>query len=407
LAGFHGYIDKTYIFAQNESSMALLHYIIWNTDPAIVTLFGREIRWYGLLFGLGFLISQQILFYIHRKEGKPEKDVETLTIYMIIATIIGARLGHVLFYEPEKYWPNVWDVFKVWEGGLASHGAAAGILFALWVYAKYDITFKKTVNGQKKSGFFATKISRPGQNYLQVVDRIVIMVALTGCLIRFGNFMNSEIVGKPTLSENGVVFGRLFTQTMDEENSPVGKITYAKPESPETNEAGHQRLIAQFHFNNRSFDEGNIDAYLKSSVAYVLTNQRFNYLREHVYLQPGEEIQYTLSQENGYYVAHLNIWGIPRHPAQLYESLSSLLLSVVLFFIWMRHKQRTPPGRLLGIFLIVLFGLRFLYEFMKENQVAFENELPLNMGQWLSIPLVLAGVFILIRSFKLSREKYG
>jgi phosphatidylglycerol---prolipoprotein diacylglyceryl transferase len=385
--------------------MGLLHYIIWNTDPAILTLFGREIRWYGLLFGIGFLISQQILFYIHRKEGKPEKDVETLTIYMIVATIIGARLGHVLFYEPEKYWPNVWDVLKVWEGGLASHGAAVGILFALWIYSRYDITFKKSFNGTKKRGFFLTRITRPGQSYLQVVDRIVILVALTGCLIRFGNFMNSEIVGKPTLTDKGVVFGRMLTQTLLEENSPVGKITYSTPETPETNAQGHKRVIANFHFSNRSFDEGNIDAYLKSSVAYVLTNQRFEYVREHVYLHPGEDIIYTLSQEKGHYVAHLQIWGVPRHPAQLYESISSILLAILLYALWTRQKQRTPPGRLLGIFLIILFGLRFAYEFLKENQVAFENELPLNMGQWLSIPLVLAGVVILLWSIKSTKEK--
>ena len=100
-------------------------------------------------------------------------------------------------------------------------------------------------------------------------------------------------------------------------------------------------------------------------------------------------------------MVYANIWaeGIPRHPAQLYESISSFLIFVFLFYIWSKRKGQTPPGRIFGIFLIVLFGLRFIYEFFKENQVEFEDELTLNMGQILSIPLILAGVVILARSF--------
>src|SRR6478609_5268454 len=180
--------------------MNLFSYIIWNASPDIFTLpipfIDKELtlRWYGLLFALGFLISQQILYYIFKKEGKPEKDVDTLTIYMVIATIIGARLGHVLFYEPERYLSNPVDILKIWEGGLASHGAAIGILFALWLYSR-----KKFV----------------GQNYLQTLDRIVILVCLTGALIRFGNFFNSEILGKPTDNPLGIVFMNRVTESIE------------------------------------------------------------------------------------------------------------------------------------------------------------------------------------------------
>ena len=178
--------------------MGILSYIIWNASPEIFSFGSFALRWYGLFFALGFLISQQILYYMYRKEGKPEKDVDTLTIYMVIATILGARLGHVIFYQPEIIWTDPLGIFLPFEfnpfrftglQGLASHGGAIGILFALWLYSR------------KK---------KPGQNYLQVLDRIVILVALTGALIRLGNYFNSEIIGLPTDKPWGVVFtGRL------------------------------------------------------------------------------------------------------------------------------------------------------------------------------------------------------
>lgn len=166
----------------------MLQYIVWDVKPEIFTLelFGMEFapRWYGLLFALGFLIGQQILFHIFKKEGKPESDVETLTVYMVLSTVIGARLGHVLFYEPAEYLRNPIDILKIWEGGLASHGATIGILFALYLYAR-----------KKKD-----------QTYLWVVDRIVITVAFAGMLIRLGNLMNSEIYGYQTDLPWGFIF---------------------------------------------------------------------------------------------------------------------------------------------------------------------------------------------------------
>ncbi|MBD0257734.1 MAG: prolipoprotein diacylglyceryl transferase, partial [Cytophagales bacterium] len=156
--------------------LSFLQYITWDVSPEILDTEYFSIRWYGLLFALGFLLGQQILIYIFKKEGKPASDVEVLTVYMVLSTIIGARLGHCLFYEPEYYLSNPLKILKIWEGGLASHGATIGILFALWLYAR-----------KKKD-----------QSYLWVVDRIVITVALAGGLIRLGNLMNSEIIGKPT-----------------------------------------------------------------------------------------------------------------------------------------------------------------------------------------------------------------
>ncbi len=265
--------------------LSFLQYIIWDVSPEILDTEYFSIRWYGLLFALGFLLGQQILIYIFKKEGKPERDVETLTVFMVLSTIIGARLGHCLFYEPEYYLANPVKILKIWEGGLASHGATIGILFALWLYAR-----------KKKD-----------QSYLWVVDRIVITVALAGGLIRLGNLMNSEIIGKPT----DVPWAFVFT----------------------------------------------------------------------------------------------SVDNLPRHPAQLYEAITCFILFFFLFWFWNRRKERTPEGSLLGIFLIYIFGLRFAYEFLKENQVDFENNMALNMGQWLSIPAVIGGIFVLLIANRNAKRK--
>lgn len=359
----------------------MLSYIIWNASPDIFTLpipfldTKLTLRWYGLLFALGFLISQQILYYIFKKEGKPEKDVDTLTIYMVIATVIGARLGHVLFYEPERYLANPIDILKIWEGGLASHGAGLGIFFALWLY------------GRKK---------KSGQSYLQTLDRIAILVALTGALIRFGNLMNSEIIGTPTQSDYGVVFARNVTEILKSDGT-VKDVSYVQYDSA-SNEAGYRpvKILLEFEQgHNNTYEE--YAQYVEGRVNSFLSYNP--YVSEHISQTGSVDFKISQDEKNNFF-AIINTYAIPRHPAQLYESISCVFLFAFLFWIWNKHKEKLAEGRLFGIFLIVCFGLRFVYEFMKENQVAFENSLPLNMGQFLSIPLVLLGIFVLVRSFR-------
>jgi len=118
--------------------MNLFNYIIWSPNPEIFpSIDWIEVRWYGLLFAAGFIISQQLMYHIFKKEGKPQQDVDSLTLWMIISTIVGARLGHVIFYEPMRYLEDPISILKTWEGGLASHGAAIGILTAIYLYANY------------------------------------------------------------------------------------------------------------------------------------------------------------------------------------------------------------------------------------------------------------------------------
>ncbi|WP_363322013.1 prolipoprotein diacylglyceryl transferase [uncultured Pontibacter sp.] len=259
--------------------MNLLNYITWNVDPEIFSIGPVSVRWYGLFFALAFVFGQRILTKIYVAEGRTEGDVDVITLYMIIGTVVGARLGHTLFYSPEYYLSNPIEILKIWEGGLASHGATIGILFALWLFSR-------------KQKF----------DYLWVLDRIVIVVALGGALIRLGNLMNSEIIGHQTTVPWAFLFERLG------ENPTV-----------------------------------------------------------------------------------------PRHPTQLYESLSVFLLFVLLYWLWKKYKSALPKGLLFGIFVTALFTFRFLVEFLKEDQVEKEASMVLNIGQLLSIPLILVGLIILFR----------
>lgn len=262
--------------------------ITWDVSPEIFSIGPITIRWYGLLFATSFLIGFQIMTRIFKQENKSQDDLNDLLWYMIIGTIVGARLGHCLFYNPEYYLSNPIEILKTWKGGLASHGAAIGIVISMFLYSKKKI----------------------GQSFLWVMDRVVITVALAGFFIRTGNLMNSEIIGKPT------------------------DVPWA------------------FKFVN-------------SYVADPLT---------------------------------------PRHPAQLYEALAYLAIFVILFLIYKKYYKTIKEGFIFGLFLVLIFVARFIIEFFKENQSAFEQGMTLNMGQILSIPLILWGLYLLFINNKSSNK---
>lgn len=272
----------------------MLGYIVWDVDPEIFTLnlFGKEfpVVWYGLLFAMGFIIGQQIMFYIFKKDGKPASDVEQLTIYVAVATLISARLGHFVFYE----WDFLLEDPVGWffrliippYSGLASHGATIGILLALYLYSR----------------------KKADQSFLWVVDRVVITVSLGGAFIRFGNLMNSEIYGKPT----DVPWAFLFVRETDPALLPV----------------------------------------------------------------------------------------VPRHPTQIYEALFCIILLIITFWLWKKRRHVIPEGFISGVFIILLFTFRFFVEFLKNDQVDFENNMVLNMGQILSIPAVIFGILVMVFAYK-------
>jgi len=266
----------------------ILDFITWNVNPEIFSLqiFGFHLapRWYGLLFASSFFFGYILMLKFFNKEGIPEKVLDSLTTYMLIATVLGARLGHVFFYEPSYYLANPSEILMIWKGGLASHGAAVGILIGLYIFSKKE-----------------------KRDYLWVLDRVVIVVALSAVFIRTGNLMNSEIYGHITQLPWGFRFVRDY---------PQGAV---------------------------------VD---------------------------------------------------PRHPTQIYEAISYLITFIYLWKYYYRKDGKPEKGYIFGVFLIMIFGIRFFIEFLKEDQVGFEANMILNMGQILSIPLVIAGVYLIWNSRK-------
>ncbi|MCQ2145479.1 MAG: prolipoprotein diacylglyceryl transferase [Bacteroidales bacterium] len=259
--------------------------INWHVSPEIFSIGNFALRWYSLLFVSGFIIGWFIFKRFFNKEGIPETLLDPLLYTLLIATIVGARLGHCLFYQPDYYltsWDGFCEIFMPWKGGLASHGGAIALLLAMWWFSKHY---------GRKYDF----------DYLWIMDRLVITVCFAGALIRLGNLFNSEIYGDVTSLPWGMVFE----------------------------------------------------------------------LR-------GETL--------------------PKHPTQLYEALSYTILGIGLILAYEKKLDKLKRGEIFGIFLICLFGMRFLIEFIKEPQVGFEEGMVFNMGQLLSVPFVIAGILILIWS---------
>jgi prolipoprotein diacylglyceryltransferase len=408
-----------------------------------------------LLFALGFLISQQLLYYIHKVEGKPEKDVETLTIIMIAATIIGARLGHVIFYQPEMLWKDPWGVFIPFGfssirftefSALALIGSSLPVLLFVWIYLQYKKSKHADIVGYVLVGlvlffvamkflfnkpigdFFPIELvnfrftgfeglashggaiailfalwlysrkNKPGQSYLQVLDRIVILVFLTGALIRLGNYFNSEIIGKPTDSPLGVLMVNPVTHQLMMKTAngpaPVSSIEYKKDTEKGVTANGKVGLNMYLFFN-KGVSPDRVVSFLEAEVKSALLDQN-EFIDE-----PIGSLNYKISQEpDGSFAAKVITTGIVRHPSQLYESISCFLLFLFFWWYWSRLKNALPEGRIFGWFMVILWSLRFVYEFLKKNQVSFEDAMDLNMGQLLSIPLVLVGIWVLVRSYR-------
>lgn len=359
----------------------MLSYIIWNIHPEFIRIGAIRAAWYGLLFAFAFLAGQYILGKIFKIEGKTEDDLATFSFYVIIATVVGARLGHVLFYQPDYYFAHPIDIFKVWEGGLASHGAAVGILLAVYLFSrKYKVS------------------------YLWILDRLVIVVALGGCFIRLGNLMNSEIIGKPSNVPFAFVFANRWIDNALESYDESYQIGYKrnfteKADFKDTTIHGIRLVPLRVHtyFDAEKVSRSEAMQFLQMNIPVIVSKNKD--VAEHLVLSPKPNFSATENDKE--IEVTWQAYGIPRHPSQLYESISSLLLFAFLLALYYRYKQKTPEGLIFGLFLIILFSLRFLYEFLKENQVEGENAMQqaiqLNLGQLLSIPFVLVGIWLLIR----------
>lgn len=258
--------------------------IIWDTDPNLISS-PISIRWYGLMFAIGFLVGYEIVARMFRREGAPEKWLGSLLIWIMAGTIIGARLGHCLFYEWDFYSAHPEKIIRVWEGGLASHGGAIGITITVLLFSL--ITTRRSP--------------------LWTFDRIVVPTALVGGLIRLGNLFNSEIFGGPT----DLPWGMMFVNSKE----------------------------------------------------WIM-----------------------------------NYYGQACHPTQIYEALCYFTLFGILMWMYWKRNSQERPGLIFGVFFVGTFLSRFFIEFIKNDQVGFEENMVINMGQCLSIPFVIIGLILIVRA---------
>jgi phosphatidylglycerol---prolipoprotein diacylglyceryl transferase len=276
----------------------MLSHFVWDPDRVffVVPYLNHPVMWYGLLFAIGFVggyfVARSILKGFFVTEGWPVVEAETTAlrlvdqgiVYIVIGALLGARLGHVFFYGWTYYQQHPWDIFKVWEGGLASHGGGIGILIALGLFMWFHRKGKDAVS------------------FLMTLDVVTIPAAFAGCCIRIGNFINQEITGTPTSLPWGVAF-----------------------------------------------------------------------------LHPLDGVP-----------------GVVVHPVQLYEAFFYLLVFFFLFALWLRDRRTLGRGVVAGWFLVLVFGFRFMVEYLKMPQhETFDNNGWLKMGQLLSIPFILIGIALL------------
>ncbi|PPK84562.1 prolipoprotein diacylglyceryl transferase [Neolewinella xylanilytica] len=259
-------------------------YITWDASPEIFSVGPITLRWYGMMFALGFLLGFMMVRRMFLRDGAPESWLDYCFYFLIAGTVLGARLGHILFYQWDYYSSHPEDILKIWEGGLASHGGVIGVVTALWLFSKF--------------------VSK--QSFFWISDKVAAPIALVGAMIRFGNLMNSEIVGTPS-------------------DAPW---------------------------------------------AFLFVNARPAILAE-----------------------------VPRHPVQLYESISYLAVFGLLLWLYWNTELRKRPGFLTGLWFALIFGFRFIWEFFKSQQGGFAAEGALQTGQWLSVPLVALGLGLMAYAY--------
>lgn len=359
------------------------NYFFWEPNIYVFNWNNFELRWYAVLFVLAAFAGRFVVVYIYKKERKYDQLSDLQLVYMLLGNVLGARIGHILFYNPEVLSIDFLELFKFWKSGLASHGAAIGVLVAMSFYS-FDFKIK---------GFKIKVIDRlkNGNTYLQIMDRIVVGVALGACLVRVGNFVNSEIIGKPTKSNYGVVLLNPFSDKLKQDLPFVETVDYEKTGLSMSN--GYPILNVTVHFKNQKYFEQRIRSGVDRLLLKSMPIKEGAY--SHVINPKGSKLKYTFTRTNNAFYLNYEAVGVARHPVQLYEALTCFLLFTILFWVWYKKKTSLQPGILLGSFLVILFSMRILHEQFKENQVSFENEMALNMGQLLSIPFIIFGIFLM------------
>ena len=306
----------------------------WNPDKALIEIGAFQLRYYSLMFVIAFLLGWYLTKKIFNRENQPLEKLDTLFVYMIFAILLGARLGHVFFYDWPYFKDNPAEILLPFRfspkfeftgfTGLASHGAAIGVLIAMYFYRK----------------------KYPDLSLSWILDRIVMAVASGAIFVRLGNFMNSEINGK-TVDESFPLGVRFIQNTGDLREYEALRATGTKD--------------------------------LSQAYDLIATDSRF--------------------------IDILN--SVPfRHPAQLYEAVGYVFVFLILWLTYWKTNKREKPFFLFGLFLVLLWSIRFFVEFVKESQGGFENQINnvLSTGQLLSIPFVLAGLYFMFKPTKTTKK---
>ncbi|MDD9139318.1 MAG: prolipoprotein diacylglyceryl transferase [Candidatus Cardinium sp.] len=380
--------------------------MVWDVNPILFQKGFFMLRWYGICFTAAFMIALPFWHYMFAKAGKAREEAERLTTYIAIGVMAGARLGHVIFYDWSTYKHNLIAIFSpivfspefqiVGFSGLASHGAAIGIVVAIFFYIK-------RISIALVPPRIRLISRRPAHEFLWILDHLVILFALGGACIRIGNFMNSEIIGKPTQKNYGVVFARevreelsaryaAVIQTMDFQKETTCALPIKKH---------YQPLRLTLSFKEEVQDEEVITRLLQKLKKDLV---RLSYVDQPMIYEPYETaLSYELIQRkpNVNYQVVVHTSGILRHPTQLYEALSCFCIFILSFIWWYTKRQVIARGCMFGTFMLIIPLFRFFHEFYKEYQVAFEQTMWLNMGQLLSLPWMLIGLFLILRSVKL------
>ncbi|MDB2473127.1 prolipoprotein diacylglyceryl transferase [Schleiferiaceae bacterium] len=345
--------------------------ILWDF-PNHIPIAGFELRFYSLMFIISFVLGQYGMQYVFKKENVNPKLMDSLVYWMVGATIIGARLGHVFFYDWGYYKNHLGEILMVWKGGLASHGAAISIVLAMiW---------------------WSQRIAK--KHPIWTLDRIVIVVALAGGFIRMGNWFNSEIYGAPANSSVETVFveaGRASIERGYGEN--IRSLTFDETGTVFTTDSlNYPVLEAQFRFIG--LNENQTGEYVNNYLARILNATSKD--NANILSYPDATAK-VYKDENGAF-ASINVLGVPRYPTQLFEAAAYWLIFLILAFLYLKTNAKNRRGFIFGAFLIGVFGFRFFVEYYKEIQVSFETSMSLNMGQWLSIPLVISGFYLMLTS---------
>jgi phosphatidylglycerol:prolipoprotein diacylglycerol transferase len=374
-------------------------YILWDKNAELFSWGAFTLRWDGLLLLVAFIVGKQMLVYIYKKENKPAKEVNHLITYLVIAVFIGSRLGHAIFYQQEL-WQKPLSILLPIEfkptfhitgmTGFSSVGGVVGIFIAIWLYSL-----------RKKDG----------QHFLQLLDRVSILSLWIAALILLGSFLNSKIEGKPTDSAFGTVFINPVTKGILQlpccimrnpgGKNPLNKVIALNDKKQASEIKTGYKSIALYLFFKAGTTQRVVDEFMQGDVKTYL------YDMSQLISEPGTKpLNYTIFNEpNGDFEARVGTIGIARYPVQLFESLSSLLLFVFLFWYWNKHKLDLSAGRIAGFCMISFWSIRFMYEFLKEDQSSFIVSIGINKGQALYIPLILIGVVILFISQRRAAQK--